>query len=76
MKIENKCENCEHYYNAEAKVKLICFDSIPPEIKAGQAVAQATIIRTPRQIFQVVEKLSKPVEKHLGFGSTTNKEIK
>ena len=44
-------------YRGEALVKLICFDYNPPIIKAGQAVAQAVILHTPRQYFEIVDEL-------------------
>ena len=71
---ENKCENCEYYYDAEVKIKLICFKNMCPNIDAGQAVAQAVIIHAPKQYFEVVDKLKESEQQHEGFGSTDKEE--
>jgi len=55
-------------YHNELMVKLICFSNTPPEIKAGQAVAQCVLLQTPRAYFCEVDELSET--EHLGFGST------
>ncbi len=57
-------------YRGEALVKLICFDYEPPLISAGTAIAQACIIETPRQFFEVVDELTETKRGHNGFGST------
>jgi len=57
-------------YRGEAMIKLICFDFYQPEIKAGQAIAQAAIIKTPRMFFKVVDELSDTKRGSNGFGST------
>ena len=57
-------------YRGEVKVKLISFGAFPPPIKAGQAVAQAVILHTPRQYFEVVNELSDTQRGKNGFGST------
>ena len=58
-------------YRGEVKVKLISFDTMPPlSIKAGQAIAQAVILPTPRQYFEVVDELSITKRGAKGFGSS------
>ena len=57
-------------YRGEVKVKLISFDTMPPPIKAGTAIAQACIIETPRQFFEVVDELTDTKRGENGFGST------
>ena len=57
-------------YRGEVMVKLICFEKEPPEIKAGQAIAQAVILHTPKQYFEVVNELTKTKRGDNGFGST------
>ena len=60
----------DYDYRGEVMVKLICFNSKPPEIKAGQAVAQCALINTPRCYFMVSDELSKTERGEKGFGSS------
>jgi len=57
-------------YRGEIKIKLISFNTIPPHIKAKQAVAQAIILHTPKQYFEIVDELSDTKRGSKGFGST------
>jgi len=57
-------------YRGQAMVKLICFDTYPPEIKAGQAVAQCVLMSTPRCYFMESDELSDTERGEKGFGST------
>lgn len=61
----------DYDYRGQAMVKLICFDSYPPEIKKGQAVAQCVLMNTPRCYFMEVDELSETERGNKGFGSTT-----
>ena len=51
-------------------VKLICFSVNPPEIKAGQAVAQCVLLETPKCFFMVSDEISETERGEKGFGST------
>jgi len=57
-------------YRGELMVKLICFSNTPPEIKAGQAVAQCVLMPTPRVYFCEVDELGETERGVKGFGST------
>lgn len=58
-------------FRKQCMVKLMCHLAIPPVIKKGDAICQAVILETPRMFFEVVQELSKPVDEHAGFGSTS-----
>ena len=59
-------------YRGEIIIKLICLKHVPPQIKAGMAIAQAAIIETPKVFFEVThDELSKTERGADGFGSTT-----
>lgn len=60
----------DYDYRGQLMVKLICFDYNPPEILAGQAVAQCALIETPRCFFMVSDELSETERNEKGFGST------
>ena len=60
----------DYDYRGQLMVKLICFDNTPPEIKAGQAVAQCVLLNTPRCYFMVSDELSETERNTSGFGST------
>lgn len=62
-------------YRGEVMVKLICYASNYPRIKAGEAVAQGCIVNTPRTYFMEVDELSITERNESGFGST-DKAIK
>ena len=66
-----ECLLCKHYHSAEVKVKLQTVASSYPKIKAGDAIAQAGLVHMPKVYFNEVEKLSAPISKHIGIGSTT-----
>lgn len=57
-------------YRGEAIVILMCHLDAPPIIKSGTAVAQACIIETPRQYFEIVDELSETERGASGLGST------
>lgn len=57
-------------YRGELMVKLICFDVVPPMIKAGKAVAQCVLMNTPRCYFMETEDLSETERGAKGLGST------
>ena len=60
----------DYDYRGELMVKLICHSENPPEIKAGQAVAQCVLMNTPRCYFMVSDELSETDRGNDGFGST------
>ena len=60
----------DYDYRGELMVKLICFSINPPEIKAGQAVAQCVLLETPKCFFMVSDELSETERGQNGFGST------
>ena len=62
-------------YRGQLMVKLICFNIRPPEIEAGQAVAQCVLLETPRCYFMVVDELSETERNTSGFGSTDAKNV-
>ena len=57
-------------YRGELMVKLICFDVVPPMIKAGKAVAQCVLMNTPRCYFMETQDLSETERGAKGLGST------
>ena len=65
----------DYDYRGEVQVKLICFDAMPPEILAGQAVAQCALIDTPRCYFMVSDELSATERGENGFGSTDEAKL-
>ena len=60
----------DYDFRGQLMVKLICFDNYPPEILAGQAVAQCALINTPRCYFMVSDELSVTERGEKGFGSS------
>lgn len=61
----------DYDYRGEVMVKLICYASSYPKIKAGDAVAQGCLINTPKVYFMEVDELSITERNESGFGSTT-----
>lgn len=60
----------DYDFRGQLMVKLICFDSRPPEILEGQAIAQCALIETPKCYFMVSDELSETERNENGFGST------
>jgi len=60
----------DYDYRGELMVKLIGHSENPPEIKAGQAVAQCVLMSTPRCYFMESDELSDTERGEKGFGST------
>ena len=61
----------DYDFRGQLMVKLICFDGMPPEIEAGQAISQCALIHTPRCYFMESDDLSITDRGENGFGSTT-----
>ena len=65
----------DYDYRGQLMVKLICCDNYPPEILAGQAVAQCALIETPRCFFMVSDELSDTERGENGFGHTDEHNV-
>ncbi len=61
----------DYDYRGEVMIKLICYASSYPKIKAGDAVAQGCLVNTPKVYFMEVDELSDTERGLKGFGSTT-----
>ena len=68
--LSNSVGLLDYDYRGELMVKLICFESTPPQIKRGTAVAQCVLLNTPRCYFMEVDELSDTERGINGFGST------
>lgn len=61
-------------YTGELLVKLMCFNSSPPEINEGTAIAQCVLLYTPRCNFMLVDELAVTERGSNAFGSTDKNE--
>ena len=70
ISLANSVGLLDYDYRGQLMVKLLCFDNYPPEIQAGDAVAQCALIETPKCFFMVSDELSETERGVKGFGST------